>query len=130
MRDPARHRQGLFGLLSPGGPLGSSDEHGHSLSWTLLLLCCSGTPCLLQARVDLRENSDTTFIPPWANSSAEQTLIYLTAASCSALPEPTPSCLQQLWRRKTPAPSTGRCQPQPVGSPSTPSAPLAPAAQP
>lgn len=34
MSDPAGHRQGLFGLLSPGGPLGSFDKDGHSSSWT------------------------------------------------------------------------------------------------
>lgn len=126
-RDPTGHRQSLFGLFSRGGPV---------VFWrtrSLLKLgssSCSAAEGQTAAPADPRENSDTTVTPAWANSSPEQTLIYLPAAGCCALPEPTPSCLQQLQRVKTPAPSKGRCQPQPAGSPCTPSAPPACAAQP
>lgn len=44
MSDPVGHRQGLFGLLSPGGPLGSSDKHGHSSSWTPAPALLLGNP--------------------------------------------------------------------------------------
>lgn len=60
MSDPTGPRQGLFALLSLAGPLGPVTNTVIPEAGLLVLLCCWGTQCLLQAQADPSENSATT----------------------------------------------------------------------
>lgn len=74
-------------------------------------------------------NSNTAFIPRWANLSGIQILIYLQRSQLLCLAWGQPG-LRQLQRGNTPAPTQPEWWPQPFGSPCVKSTPLALAAQP